>query len=350
MQIFSYKELDKQILITLFGKNFYIQKPVERMKKVLANSSYHQILSSWKRYGASRPLMNRLEFLSLSPEAWEFEYKRIWLIYACCLFEHGKEKDAASIIDKYLHRFEPNNIAYFLPVANWCYLNGYKNIPYLENAYSMFNMLEENRKSETFQNKLKKAKRIAVVGSGASEAGKKKGSEIDGHDIVIRFNNFETAGFEEDYGKKTDIWVRHSMWRGAENYHTVDFSYGMFRQDIWHLNFPISTFQTFSEREREKEVSFGYFDYALTQSAYKLIPDFFHFPTTGALTLYILYQIMGGSDKIDCYGFSFLENNNEWKHYFQKGCIKYQSCRLADSYLEHNRNEEVNILRKLYTK
>lgn len=36
--------------------------------------------------------------------------------------------------------------------------------------------------------------------------GKGKGAQVDGHDLVVRFNYFRTAGFEKDVGRRTDLW------------------------------------------------------------------------------------------------------------------------------------------------
>lgn len=46
-----------------------------------------------------------------------------------------------------------------------------------------------------------------VVGNGPQLVGRGLGAFIDNHQTVIRFNEFETDGFEEDYGAKTDIWI-----------------------------------------------------------------------------------------------------------------------------------------------
>ena len=47
---------------------------------------------------------------------------------------------------------------------------------------------------------------IAVVGCGISPVGAGLGSEIDGHDLVIRANRaYDTAGKEHDWGRRTDI-------------------------------------------------------------------------------------------------------------------------------------------------
>lgn len=60
--------------------------------------------------------------------------------------------------------------------------------------------------------------RICLVGNSPCEKGRKSGKQIDDHDVVIRFNNFEASSdFADDYGRKTTIWARArgnvDMWR-----------------------------------------------------------------------------------------------------------------------------------------
>ncbi|HEB9350213.1 TPA: glycosyltransferase family 29 protein [Campylobacter coli] len=50
-------------------------------------------------------------------------------------------------------------------------------------------------------------KTICVVGNSPCELNKNKGCVIDNYDIVIRFNNYKTNGFEKDYGSKTNVWA-----------------------------------------------------------------------------------------------------------------------------------------------
>jgi len=55
-------------------------------------------------------------------------------------------------------------------------------------------------------------KRVALVGNGPSLEGNGAGTDIDAHDIVIRFNNTgivvdATAEIEADIGSKTTLWV-----------------------------------------------------------------------------------------------------------------------------------------------
>ncbi|SEW11536.1 Polysaccharide pyruvyl transferase [Cognatiyoonia koreensis] len=54
---------------------------------------------------------------------------------------------------------------------------------------------------------------VAIVGNSSVERGRRKGAEIDGHDIVIRFNlPKQDQAFAIDYGSKTDlIVINHSI-------------------------------------------------------------------------------------------------------------------------------------------
>lgn len=49
-----------------------------------------------------------------------------------------------------------------------------------------------------------------ILGNGPSVLKHNAGQEIDAFDRVIRFNNFETAGFEAQIGRKTTIAARRA--------------------------------------------------------------------------------------------------------------------------------------------
>tara|TARA_B100001094_G_scaffold313398_1_gene351149 strand:- start:1099 stop:1788 length:690 start_codon:yes stop_codon:yes gene_type:complete len=48
--------------------------------------------------------------------------------------------------------------------------------------------------------------KMIIIGNGPSVMKKHLGSVIDKFDIVVRFNSFETNGFEKYVGSKTDFW------------------------------------------------------------------------------------------------------------------------------------------------
>lgn len=57
-----------------------------------------------------------------------------------------------------------------------------------------------------------------LVGNGTSVTDVQNGSEVDRFETVVRFNKFETAGFEKHVGIRTSIWfcglpVKPDDWR-----------------------------------------------------------------------------------------------------------------------------------------
>jgi hypothetical protein len=50
---------------------------------------------------------------------------------------------------------------------------------------------------------------VVFVGNGYSALRSRQGSQIDGFDVVVRFNRFKLAPYEEQVGTKTDVWCRN---------------------------------------------------------------------------------------------------------------------------------------------
>lgn len=146
-----------------------------------------------------------------------------------------------------------------------------------------------------------KGKTVAVVGNGPSELGKGLGGEIDAHDVVIRLNVYKVLGFEQDYGSRTDIWVKHTT-----SYLKHEIQDPRIRMIVYAANW-----------QREGLV-FGYKD-ALEKDLKERMVDFFDasdrsgidkaykaLPTTGA---FLLEKLRHAECKcLDAYGFSFLQD------------------------------------------
>ena len=80
-----------------------------------------------------------------------------------------------------------------------------KDVSSLKVAYKFY---DESKKNLEYFKKYIKGKRIAIVGNSPCELNKRKGSLIDSHDIVIRFNNFEiNQNTKADYGEKISVKV-----------------------------------------------------------------------------------------------------------------------------------------------
>lgn len=62
-------------------------------------------------------------------------------------------------------------------------------------------------------------KKIVIIGNGPSALQRKSGSQIDAADVVVRINDFKTAGFEKCVGTKTDILFTCRLNEYLENLH-----------------------------------------------------------------------------------------------------------------------------------
>jgi len=164
-----------------------------------------------------------------------------------------------------------------------------------------------------------KGKSIAVVGSSPCEKGKGNGPLIDSHDIVIRFNNYITSGFEPDYGQKTDVWARNTndfestFLRSTNGYNFVilrgDLYRGKMNRDVRLLckslmneNTPFFIMKDIM-LELAKKVNNG--------SPSPL-------PSVGLSIIYYFYTY-GDFKRINCYGFSFTDQltNPANRHYYK---------------------------------
>lgn len=169
-----------------------------------------------------------------------------------------------------------------------------------------------------------KGKSIAVVGNAPSELGKGKGNEIDSHDIVIRFNNFSTAGeFVPDYGSKTNIWAITPSIESLfyqDNYYDFDY---IVSPDI---NLMIS----------ESRISIlynyiilgGHFCYLNSMSCRRRFD--MNTPSIGLYILSFLYDNLNLVKKVSLYGFSPLSAKKEIRHYYRDDPAKTSDLKFHD--------------------
>ena len=270
----------------------------------------------WKDYGASTEFMNVLSTMSKDRLCWERVHHKIWLMYLSVLIEKKEYAYAETILNKYVRYHGLKDIFRYLPVA--CFVDEIFQSTSLiiHKSASVFRIMEKNRKNNLFLNSLY-GKSVAIVGNGPSEIGKKLGSEIDSHDIVIRFNNYDTVGFEEDYGEKTSIWIRGSGSSDVINRTDVS-KYDMIvlEGDYWHYPIiPVGHPDVLYEYI-ENDIDLTYFDFETHRSLKDASGIFF--PTTGLVTIWAIHRIRGSLKKLDIYGFAFRNNQKEnvSTHYF----------------------------------
>lgn len=176
----------------------------------------------------------------------------------------------------------------------------------------------------------RKKDRWAIVGNAPirpeyNNAG--KGDEIDSADVVVRFNNFKTEGFEKDIGGKTDIHARISNISAAYPGIPVLLTDDPLRHYLQAEAIESLLGQKIYTFSRQEEKIFA--------------EDFANIPSSGFKLLWVLNRL--GCENVRVYGFSFLNSAqipDSFEHYFEKT----KKERL------HNIADEILLLRELYSK
>lgn len=184
--------------------------------------------------------------------------------------------------------------------------------------------------------KLLRGKRVAVVGNGPSEVGRKNGSRIDDYDIVIRFNDFpETLEFREDYGAKTDVWVSSCWTKTNWKKHVPvilagDFFYSDEFPNTWLIE----------NLSRDSGVQVLAIPLALYQKIRR--ESGIKLPTLGVLVLAWIKEINPVFSVDDVFGFSFKEPvaPKKLEHYYASSAMEHGTI--------HNLDEERIFLRALF--
>ena len=296
-------------------KNEYTNSNNETIKYLISklrNNNYDELCADYKYNGYSKRLHEKFKALAASKHNWLVENNNLWLLYLQVLLENKFNVEAYDIYTKYMHFHNLKNAENFPIVANYFVSQNTTNERISKSA-QIYNKLEYAHNNKTFE-KMIKNKNIAVVGNGSCEIGLEKGSEIDNHDIVIRFNEFYTnEHFAKDYGTKTDVWVNYSANKNFITY-KKDFNYklNLWLFDSLYFRDDIGVDNLYSMINKDWDI--------ISIDTAKIIWNKLHYyyaPTSGFFLIVYLWMLRGSLHNIDFYGFKFLENEDTEKlHYF----------------------------------
>lgn len=341
--------------ITIFERIFHykttrtvLREQIQRIDKQekiidsLKSPNFSIANTIWRERGATDALFGAFSLFNQSSILWEREDPNLWLIYISMLVEKQRNYEAKEIIDKYYKYFGTYQMERYLLVSQFIS----ENVPEICNenivkAAIVSNIFKKNMSINLLSDLLKN-KTIAIVGNGPSEVGKCNGQTIDDHDIVIRFNNYKVDGFEKDYGTRTDIWVRGSGASDVKDRDMEPFKLVIWEADYYHypiINMHTDTIYSNSILNTTPNI---YFDYETHLKLRK--ESLIEFPTTGLVTIYAILNLVGDLDKIDIYGFSFLQNklDGHASHYFNDRSLQESKNRSS----MHNFDEESIFIKK----
>lgn len=233
--------------------------------------------------------------------------------FAINCIELGNTDEAITFIENHPKKQE---IEYerFLPLAHTIS----RKLPWAARYHKYgdaFEHLEENQRK--FEDKIRRSS-VCLVGNSPIERGRGRGQEIDSHDLVIRFNNFSTESkYQEDYGTKTDIWVKSCANDVLERKAPQVLTFILWEQDIWH-----SEYRWKLPEKLLSDVASGIpitYIPAKTHQELRKISDI-QIPSTGLVTCFWIYRILGRIDSGSIFGFSMLDqiSREKNKHYFSE--------------------------------
>lgn len=327
-----------------FGMEVYQERKriLELALIISDNEKYYKhlayaISNQWEWEGPTYELLERCKSVLKGLENKDDSYYQIYMIYISSLIEMNKTEEAKGVLSVYVDLYGKKNIHLYYPVAKLALEVGIENEKIKKAAYICEVILRNNNVLADYL----EGKSIAVVGSGPGEIGKGNGREIDLHDVVIRFNDYETRGYEQDYGSKTTVWVRNiDVENGGckarldeiKNYDVI-----IIEANIWRFSIPelfLDTFYQYAQNGQEKLCMLQYRD--------EMIREMGSFPTSGGL---MLYNIVGKkkqkNEKMKIFGFSFREE-------VTKELMHYHDRLYRESNLHHGLTYEREYLRGIF--
>lgn len=313
-----------------------IKKPRKQPASYWFNQ-YRFYLSHYKWNYADKKTLDDLKYLSDSEYCWKKSNNKLWLIYLAMLIENDKnESDIENIAKKYLYFYKLKEVDKFISVSYWFHKHNFTN-PKIEISAKIYEKILKSKQDAAFYN-LIKDKKIAIVGNGPCELGKNQGEEIDSHDVVIRFNEFHTKGYEKDYGTKCDVWANYFGNTDFLKYtEQPDCKLYLWTNDSFFFNKPVFMENAYSYIDKTWDICSNMRKYAWNELGCC------YDPTSGFIVIMQIYKLLGNFDNVDFYGFKFLEDENtESKHYFQT--------EFKNDYAGHNFDNEAEFLKDFISK
>lgn len=317
-----------------------INNDIRQLSNKIISQEYSLLYQHFHFSGPTDELISYFNFIEKSPYAWNSKDRRIWLVYMSCMLERFPNEcnHISRLLDHYTLMFGTKDLEKFFPVADFAYRSGIST-PEIEKAAKVFQMMERNRTKDGFE-KLIENKTVAVVGNGPQEIGKRKGKEIDAHDVVIRFNDFQI--FPEDYGTKTDVWSRNIEFSKKNGKKEV--SKGVYIIDKFNPWRWINNFDLCLENDFYDYFPFDVIEFYNTYASPVMIE-----PLVGTLMFSWLKKIRNNFDNIDFYGFSFLDEEQQpYTHYYGTDAENNELQNREGMRTVHHYEEDRELLRNLY--
>jgi len=164
--------------------------------------------------------------------------------------------------------------------------------------------------------------RIAIVGNAGYLAGAEQGRLIDGHDLVLRMNNFRVSGFEKSVGRRVDVYM--------SNFYVPDIDFT--NPDIGLARWVVSSRPNTFKKPKQDNLDLRYGEH-LTEGLHRIgaktayVPTLDYIakvaaqlhdcPTTGMMAILLGTDVLlERCASLYVTGFSFFEGKS---HYFRDG-------------------------------
>jgi len=337
------KQMELVNSIKIWAEKKNSLEEIDEQKEKKYELQYANINQAWRNGELIDDLL--IDHLLNNDESWKKEINQIWLVIACTLLERKDYYRLEKLLKKYISQYGEMDIYKYMPLS--AYLCNDTKFDVRDELIKMsavvFTRFNKNIRRNVIFNKLKN-RTVAVVGNGPSEIGKGLGKEIDSHDVVIRFNNYSIEGFEEDYGAKTNIWVRGSGASDVINREVIS-NYDLVILEGDYYNLPVipKGHPQVLYDYLAQNTPITYFDYKIHQTLKEY--SGIDFPTSGLVTIWAIYLMRDKIKKLDVYGFAFRQKVQDdiATHYFNDRSDKVAIERSK----VHSLNKESEIIMRI---